>query len=361
MSERQGAYSPKKTVLAVVWGVYDTLKWCSERNPHGPPQRVVLLDPIGSKSAALSSLPKSDIEIIHIAGIPSDKDGQTEIFSHTHPNIFSSARTTTALQSLFPGLRVKGAVAADYISTESLSSVLGREDETFALVVETPGAELSILKYLEESGFLDRVTTIHLRCGKDIFFEHASDEAQIREWLMAHFFYLVDRRGEDPDWPQLAFAADLNGRRIRALEARIDGMTKALAERDAALKDAQAKYEQLEKSLKAEQERVTAHKAVASHAQSSLRENEEALARARGDYARVRHEMSLMLESLRVTQGDLKDLRGRYASVFDEKRQLEELIRKLTPRLQEAAGQLRELFAPAPNEAAHTEPAADQG
>ncbi|TCV71315.1 hypothetical protein EDE05_108205 [Neorhizobium sp. R1-B] len=347
MSERQGAYSPEKTVLAVVWGVYDTLKWCSERNPHAPPQRVVLLDPIGSKSAALSSLSKSDIEIIHIAGIPSDKDGQTEIFSHTHPKIFSSARTTTALQSLFPGLRVKGVAAADYISTESLSSVLGREDETFALVVETPGAELSILKYLEESGFLARVTTIHLRCGKDIFFEHASDEAQIREWLKAHFFYLLDRRGEDPDWPQLAFAADLNGRRIPALEARIDGMTKALAE--------------LEKSLKAEQERVAAHKAVASQAQSSLRENEEALARARGDYARARHEMSLMLESLRVTQGDLKDLRGRYASVFDEKRQLEELIRKLTPRLREAAGQLRELFAPAPKDAAHTEPAADQG
>ncbi|MGV1792732.1 hypothetical protein, partial [Rhizobium sp. A37_96] len=121
--------------------------------------------------------------------------------------------------------------------------------------------------------------------------------------------------------------------------------TRSITERDTALKEAKARHDQLEKELKIEQGHVTAHKAAVARMRNSLHENEEALARARADYTRARHDTSVTLESLRAAQTDVTDLRDRYASLYDEKLRLEQLIRKLTPRLQEAAGQLRELFA----------------
>ncbi|MGV1792731.1 hypothetical protein, partial [Rhizobium sp. A37_96] len=249
MNSRPSDKAFENAVLAIVWGGYDTLKWGFERNFRVRPRTLLLLDPVGNEDVARSSLSPNDISITHIAAIPSKRNGGSEILSYTHPGLFSLQRPTSSLRTLFPGLRVKRTLPAEHISTETLSSILGRQKELFSLVLEAPGAEILFLKYLEETGLLDRINTIYLRCGTEIFFENAANELQITDWLNERFFQLVDRNDADADWPQLAFVADFNARRLPTLEVRITELTKAATERDTALKEAKAKHDQLEKEL----------------------------------------------------------------------------------------------------------------
>ncbi|WP_411033096.1 hypothetical protein, partial [Shinella sp. BYT-45] len=288
MGDRPSDDADKNTILAVVWGTYETLKWYFERHPNARPPRVMLLDPVGNEDAVRSCLPWDETQVTKIAAIPSDRDGEIEMFSYTQPGLFSVQPTTPALQSLFPGLRIRKTVTAEHVSAKTLASALGEEKEGFSLVLETPGAEMSMLEYFEETGLLDQVNNIYLRCGAEVFFNDASDEIRICSWLKDRFFQLVARNDEDADWPQLAFVADINAHRLAGLETRIHELQKAIAERDADLTAAQSGRKQLEKALgkarsqaEADKKAIAERDAALTAAQAGREQLEEALSKAR--------------------------------------------------------------------------------
>ncbi|KPQ05527.1 MAG: GAGA binding protein-like family [Rhodobacteraceae bacterium HLUCCA12] len=124
--------------------------------------------------------------------------------------------------------------------------------------------------------------------------------------------------------------------RIKELEAVRDSLT---TERDAARKDRDTATKERDEIAKARDQAMAA---------SDKAKDESSLAIAARDKAQA--DLGLAMRMQGLLQSDLDDLRDRFAQSEAVRREQEDLLRKLTPRLQEAAQQLRQLQMAEPPE-----------
>ncbi|KGJ21155.1 hypothetical protein [Paracoccus sanguinis] len=123
---------------------------------------------------------------------------------------------------------------------------------------------------------------------------------------------------------------------LQAVQATADTTQKNLSDRDAALEKAKAEAAETAKRLQA----LTSE---TRRLRLALRDSEELAQRARAEFDRMRADHGMLLSMLQARADELTALRDSYRRLSDDKRTLEELLSKLTPRLQEAATQLRSL------------------
>ncbi|WP_156113468.1 hypothetical protein [Paracoccus sanguinis] len=123
---------------------------------------------------------------------------------------------------------------------------------------------------------------------------------------------------------------------IKTTQATAEAAQKDLADRDAALEKAKAEATETAKRLQALTDE-------ARRLRIKLRESDELAQRARADFDQMRADQGTLLSVLQARVDELSVLRNRHQRLSDEKQELVDLLGKLTPRLQEAATQLRSL------------------
>ena len=225
------------------------------------------------------------------------------------------------------------------------------------LRIDMPGSEVAILSGMEEAGVLDRVDLLSLRCGAEAMFEGGRDRAHLQAWLEERYFRLEHADEADADWPELLLKADPARKRIAALESELARMhedaaatAKGLreeieaqkaqrAEAESALVEARAALESAQKQAEA----LEGAKAEAERQATLAEKREAARAQAYENRDKAYSDLALAMRMQGLLQSDLDDLRARYRESEAARVAQEELLRKLTPRLKEAAEQLRRM------------------
>ena len=134
--------------------------------------------------------------------------------------------------------------------------------------------------------------------------------------------------------------AEEAAKRLEAIENQVQA---AQAAAEDARKDRDAAVEAAKDDAGKAAKRVHALEEEARRMRRALRDRDETAQRAKAEFDRMRADQGVLLSMLQARSDELTALRASHGQLADEKRGLEELIGKLTPRLQEAATQLRSL------------------
>ena len=417
-----GATAPFEALLADLGGI---------------PERLILIEPTetpgGAQAQGLAGL--DGVELID--GVLAEAAGPVELVRYNLPGLRGLQAPTEALRTLFPGLKERARIPTRTVAPAEAFGDPAALPAPLRLRIDLPGAEPAILHALDETGALEAVEMVSIRCAAETPFEGGQDRAQLQSWLGERDIRLDHANEDDPDWPELRLSADPAARRIAALEAELAEAQTARATLESDLararEEAAAEIEKLRKDLdeahaKAEAEaeklrdelsrttaqlkaretelsetagKLKAEAAGRAEAEQSLKETRTALEEARkqaearqaelaeteaaratleSDLARAREEaetqaarlkeqetactqaykerdkafadLGLAMRMQGLMQSDLDDLRDRYRQSEETRATQEELLRKLTPRLQDAARQLRQLQLEAAPDAA---------
>jgi len=184
-------------------------------------------------------------------------------------------------------------------------------------------------------------------------FEGATPRAAIEAWLEEEGFVLVARDLSDRDWPVLQFRADVTGKALTAAQERIAELEHQRDAQQTVQADLQGKDERigaLEGELRALGEKADYRSKRIEELERKLGEYEALLDEAHERCARADRQCQQAYADLGVStrmqallQADLEDLRARFAEAQEVRASQEALLHKLTPRLQQAAAQLRHL------------------
>lgn len=196
----------------------------------GWPERVILLEPLGTSKlgAAAGLLSVPGIEII--PALPAAEDGEATLVLYSLPGLRGLSPALPVLKDLFPGLSERDSRLIETLSGKTLQDRLGPVEGPVHLWIDMPGAEIAALEALEQAGLLAQAETVTLHCGAEAFFEGGSDCAALRDRLQARLFEMVLRDDSDPDWPDLVMRQDIAARERTRLE-------EALAARDSELQE----------------------------------------------------------------------------------------------------------------------------
>ena len=292
----------------------------------GVPERIILVEPAETSGGALAQRFAGMEGVTLIDAVPGEAAGAAELVRYNLPGLRSTAAPSDALRRLFPGLKARATVSTRMIPVTQLLGDPGNLPAPVRLRIDMPGAEAAILQGMEDCGALGRVDLLSLRCGAEAMFEGAWDRAALQSWCDARYFRLDRADEEDPDWPELRFAPDPARRRIAALETELAQAQEA----------AQAEVEKLRAALDSARADAEKHKTRAQEKEAACKQAYEERDKAFAD-------LGLAMRMQGLLQSDLDDLRERYRQSEETRAGQEELLRKLTPRLQDAAQQLRQL------------------
>ena len=338
--------SSQPTLLVFSWGAPDRLG-PQIAGLKADPKAVIWIDPLGADKKLPVKI--ADKAITRVEAAAAKSDGEVELRRYSLPGLFSLGAPTKALKSLMPGLKTRGTLSVATQSIATLSKKIAATKGPLTVLIDTPGSETEALDCLSGKGVLDRVEALALRSGEERFFEDAQDAAGLSAAIQAKGFAAPDIRDDDPDWPEYLFKSDPRARALKELETKVKTLTK---ERDAA-KEAEAKAVDIQRKLAADREALTEARDLASEAQRQLRMTQkQQSALAEEKLMRTEHEQApLRLDQRRAAlaqeraQAEKDALHERFSQVEQERDTLRALLQQLTPKLREAAKQLRKLPA----------------
>ena len=222
MTKRIAPQGPGSLIIIGCAGGSDILSTIATEGPT--PDRIVLFDLLSQEETALPDRLHGK-DITHVQAIPSPESGKAEAIFYSLPGLVSLTEPTEALRTLFPGLRERARGSVDLIAPDALAAHLSDLPQPLTCVMDLPGAEAGILDALDAAGVLTRLSVLRLRCGIEPFFTDALASSEIANSLIARGFTLGTTNTEDPDWPELYFAADPRVREIERLQEQLTAVT----------------------------------------------------------------------------------------------------------------------------------------
>lgn len=345
-------------------------------------ERIVLVEPEPDRAAAIEIRCANDPRTSVIAGALTGVDGEAELKTY-NIRALDGLCHPTGLQDIYPGMRVLSRVIVPTLSPAALLKRIEPLPGPVRLVLHATGVEADILNAWPVGDANSQLDSIELRCSAARLFDGGSDLSALRALLQMKGFDEISSDLSDPDWPKLVLrqnalrleldaqrtlCAQLEGRlaeadvalesassaiatkngRIELLEAQLLEAEAAQVAAGTALTENQAKQAELNGRIELLESQVSEAEAAREVALKNTREATEA-AQVAAKTALTEHqarevELNTARSDLAVTlrmqamlQSDLRDLQARYAETLSVRQQQEDLLRKLTPRLQEAA------------------------
>ncbi|AYE88257.1 hypothetical protein [Sulfitobacter sp. D7] len=357
------------SLVVFSWGSFDRLKTQLSALPIRW-EKAFWVDPF-AEAQRITAFDKA-LQHERIGAVLSTGSGDLELRKYSLPELYSLTSETSALKSLLPGLKATGMISVPAVTGEILASRLKDLREPFTVIIDCPGQEHVILAFLETSGLMQKVDTLYLRAGDEPFFEgsHAAvDLVQMLEKQALSAGEIYD--DADPNWPVYRFKSDQRTRLVNNLRAQLDDLAQDIKVRD---KEA----DRLTTELAAHDEIVSQHKQSADLRAKEIQQltkerdaghgkvaqMEEALKKLRKDNT-VQHALStekttrlsyeaqqLRLDLRRATavqetlQSEKDILRSSNKAIEEENQKLRQLLQQLTPKLREAAEQVRKITSP---------------
>ncbi|MDO9638019.1 MAG: hypothetical protein Q7J44_05710 [Pseudotabrizicola sp.] len=292
---------------------------------------------------------KSAPDFRHIPAIPGPATTEAEALRFNMPGLASLGEPTAALRELLPGLKITGRVPVHRLGPQDLAPLLPAQGN-IAVAMDCPGAEAGVLDALWRCIGPDRITRITLRCGAQAFFHGASGRTGVAQMLQAQGFGRTGSDTSDPDWPVLSFQPDPKVRQIADLQVKLNDLSQTVADLTAAQTRSDAREAQLVaqvQSLQAAKDAVdqafASFRTETEAARQSLATQQTAAAEAirKRDQCLADQALSARVQAMQAL--DLRDLRTQLDHSERERQRQEDLLRKLTPRLAQAAAHLQAL------------------
>ncbi len=299
-----GATAPFEALLADLGGI---------------PERLILIEPTetpgGAQAQGLAGL--DGVELID--GVLAEAAGPVELVRYNLPGLRGLQAPTEALRTLFPGLKERARIPTRTVAPAEAFGDPAALPAPLRLRIDLPGAEPAILHALDETGALEAVEMVSIRCAAETPFEGGQDRAQLQSWLGERDIRLDHANEDDPDWPELRLSADPAARRIAALEAE--------------LAEAQTARATLESDL------ARAREEAAAEIEKLRKDLDEAHAKAEAEAEKLRDELSRTTAQLKARETELSETAGKLKAEAAGRAEAEQSLKETRTALDEARKQ----------------------
>lgn len=290
------------------------------------PTVLTVVDPLAGPDSLATAFPEARTSVI--TAVAGATEGQASLHQFSLPGLSSLAPATGLLKQLYPNIRE---TAVQRVPQRAIAPLLAEIGPSEAVIIDAPGQEAFLIAALAEAGWPDTATRLLLRCAREACFEGGADMEALRQSLEAADFALVETVDEDPDWPVLVFRGDPLRREIRRLNGQLRGL--------------ETDHARLARQLEAAQAGLQEQAELRSRERDAARTEEGRLRAAlEAEREAAESKVALAARLQMVALNDLQALREKYQAVQDVRNAQEALLRALTPRLQEAAAQVRDLM-----------------
>jgi hypothetical protein len=367
----------------------------------GNAERIILVEPEPDRAAALERRCASDPRTLVIAAAMTGEIGEAELKTF-NIRALDGLHYPEHAKGIYPGLRILDQMIVPTLSPAGLLERIGSMPGPVRLILHATGMEADILNAWPAGDALAQIDRVELRCSASSLFEGGSDMAGLRELLQNLGLDVVHSDMSDPDWPKLvlrsnplrlefearlseaetarqAAAGIVEARDIRihelesqlsklrrrrdawrakrntvaraakkseaarvAAEGALETTAETAAARDVRIKELEA---QLAEAEAARQAAITNAAQATENARVQAEAAQNNLKARTGEQATARADLAVALRMQAILQSDLRDLQIRYAETLEVRQQQENLLRKLTPRLQEAARHIQDISA----------------
>jgi hypothetical protein len=367
----------------------------------GNAERIILVEPEPDRAAALERRCASDPRTLVIAAAMTGEIGEAELKTF-NIRALDGLHYPEHAKGIYPGLRILDQMIVPTLSPAGLLERIGSMPGPVRLILHATGMEADILNAWPAGDALAQIDRVELRCSASSLFEGGSDMAGLRELLQNLGLDVVHSDMSDPDWPKLvlrsnplrlefearlseaetarqAAAGIVEARDIRihelesqlsklrrrrdawrakrntvaraakkseaarvAAEGALETTAETAAARDVRIKELEA---QLAEAEAARQAAITNAAQAIENARVQAEAAQNNLKARTGEQATARADLAVALRMQAILQSDLRDLQIRYAETLEVRQQQENLLRKLTPRLQEAARHIQDISA----------------
>lgn len=294
-------------------------------------QRLVLVEPLPelARSLRLAFGEDPNVEVLEAAIVPGVSAGDTVTLYELNWVRASSRHQPADLLHLFPGLKTERMLRVSALSPEQLIRELDLSaDGEHALVLEAPADEGPIISALIEIDAHKSFARLQVRYPASGLYDTPEDPEAMLQALKDCGFEIDAQDRTDPDWP----AATLIRNRWKV-----------------ALEEARKEIRELESQLKQRQQALDQYAQRADQLAASIKEEVEARHTLEARLSKFTADEGFYTRRHTLLQIDLDNLRERFAESERQRAQQEALLRKLTPRLAQAAQELKKLrIMPAP-------------
>ena len=267
----------------------------------GDVQKIIWVDPLLDDAAVGRFDLDTAIEQIGAVVVPAGKTA--ELLGYSLPDLYSLTPASAALTSLLPGLREGHGVKVSAISARSLMSRFKSLNGPVHVVIDTPGAEATIVDVLSRRPLAGAVKTVWMRCGVEPFFNKSQGAAALVERLDGLGFVVETTGEDDPDWPEFTLTFDARAQQIKTLEAAKSKLASDIktqrASVGAARKDARSARAALAK-LEQEHASVLADMEGETEVMAALRADLQARQKERDDARALSAQYAEALEKCRL-------------------------------------------------------------
>ncbi|WP_218310936.1 hypothetical protein [Alteromonas antoniana] len=229
---------------------------------------------------------------------------------------FSALARPAELKTLYPGLKVEDSSELETVPIDELI-----EQETkyadLELFIDIPATAGELVRKLDGSGVLERVTKLHVTAGSDLLYEESLSITSIKELLDGYFLTETARDESDPDIPTVTFALDKSAKAIGQLKAE---------------------NEKLKEQLQAarQQEKMAAELVEERNIRESLLKEKEQELEAKTN------ELKGLAEELESIKNDCNSKHSEFESALSKNAELEEKLSMSEQALDEANQELEE-------------------
>jgi hypothetical protein len=281
--------------------------------------------------------------IRHVPALPGPRSQRDTGLIYNLPGLASFAEPALDLYAIWPGLKITSRVPVARLGPSDLAAALDPDASEILLFVDAPGAEADILDAFDAAGALQQVSQVVVRCGQERFFTAGSARTDISARLGTLWLTETAAEDADPDWPIVTYRIDHRLRQIAALTARIADLETALQATETAQQAAQAQLSQQTAARLQAEQTVSTLQAEADQLRATAAQHQTVAADALRKQETALTELGFSVRLQAMLQQDLRATRDRLATSETERLRQEVLLRKLTPKLAEAAGYLRQL------------------
>ncbi|WP_027331195.1 hypothetical protein [Marinimicrobium agarilyticum] len=269
-------------------------------------KRILLVEPSSILADSLRRRAAQDgrVQVLEVA-VTTDPS-LNQLNEYNLPEAASLYRPT-GLRDLFPGLRITAQHQVDTQTPEQLLAQFPLKGERNLLVLETPGAEQTILKALAEAKLLDNISHIWLTCPRNVYYESASRATDALAELERAGYQIKAEHHSQTDWPQWHLACNPMARQAQALELEKQELTTRL-------ENAMQHSSEMDNTVAKLQEREVELGAALNQANSMATQ-------LRKELAEIREKFATTGEELKQTKAGLSKLKN---EAEEAKQQLEQ-------------------------------------
>ncbi|WP_024460063.1 hypothetical protein [Marinimicrobium sp. LS-A18] len=291
-------------------------------------KHIVLVEPNPGTAESLRQRTQGEARVEVLALAITDDPALNQLYEFNLPEAASLYRPTGLLK-MYPGLRVSAQHSVATCTLEQLVNEHPLKGDRNLLVLQAPGAELTLIKSLIDTTNIEHFSHFWITCPHDAYYQASAPAEVLLVELKQHGYEVSAEGGLNSEWPKWQLTSNPLVRQLEAVKTEKQALSDALQARESELEyvhanlvsvkgelsEARKEFDRKQSEWDKQKQKLLKEEEQKSMETSELRHE---LDKERRSHAETREEVKKLMESLNEKNKKLAEAEGKLQTVVKQ-------------------------------------------